>query len=189
VREQVRQTWRQSLLVLVIAVSAVLLIATLVLRRFIVRPIKQVSHAMSRIASGDLDHRIPVIGEDELSLLAQSFNNLAAELRQRHAGFKAEHNKLATILMSAEEGIVVTDGSSRIVLVNPAAERLLEKSSSRIIDEGCCNCSTTPHGSKRRCRIPASMAPATPSSMARVIWRPMPPRCAARMVACSDTRC
>jgi diguanylate cyclase (GGDEF)-like protein/PAS domain S-box-containing protein len=136
VREQVRQTWRQSLLVLVIAVSAVLLIATLVLRRFIVRPIKQVSHAMSRIASGDLDHRIPVIGEDELSLLAQSFNNLAAELRQRHAGFKAEHNKLATILMSAEEGIVVTDGSSRIVLVNPAAERLLEKSSSRIIDEG-----------------------------------------------------
>ncbi len=136
VREQVRQTWRQSLLVLVIAVSAVLLIATVVLRRFIVRPIKQVSHAMSRIASGDLDHRIPVIGEDELSLLAQSFNNLAAELRQRHAGFKAEHNKLATILMSAEEGIVVTDGSSRIVLVNPAAERLLEKSSSRIIDEG-----------------------------------------------------
>jgi diguanylate cyclase (GGDEF)-like protein/PAS domain S-box-containing protein len=38
--------------------------------------------------------------------------------------------------MSAEEGIVVTDGSSRIVLVNPAAERLLEKSSARIIEEG-----------------------------------------------------
>lgn len=136
VREQVRQTWRQSLLVLVIAVSAVLLIATVVLRRFIVRPIKQVSHAMSRIASGDLDHRIPVIGEDELSLLAQSFNSLAAELRQRHAGFRAEHNKLATILMGADEGIVVTDGTGQIVLVNPAAERLLDKSASRIIEEG-----------------------------------------------------
>lgn len=136
VREQVRQTWRQSLLVLAIAITAVLLIAAAVLRRFIVRPIEQASHAMSRIASGDLDHRIPVIGHDELSRLAQSFNTLADELRQRHAGFKAEHNKLATILMSAEEGIVVTDGASRIVLVNPAAERLLEKSSSRIIGEG-----------------------------------------------------
>lgn len=136
VREQVRQTWRQSLLVLAIAVSAVLLIAAAVLRRFIVHPIRQVSHAMSRIASGELEHRIPVIGQDELSRLAQSFNTLAQELQQRHSGFTAEHNKLTTILMSAEEGIVVTDGTGRIVLVNPAAERLLGKPASRIIAEG-----------------------------------------------------
>ncbi len=136
VREQVRQTWRQSLLVLAIAVSAVLLIAAAVLRRFIVRPIGQVSHAMARIASGDLEHRIPVIGQDELSRLAQSFNSLAQELQQRHAGFTAEHNKLTTILMGAEEGIVVTDGTGRVVLVNPAAERLLGKPASRIIAEG-----------------------------------------------------
>lgn len=136
VRRQVRQTWVQSIAVLAVSVTAILLVVILMLRRYIVQPIALVSHAMAQVAAGDLDHRIPVPGDDELSSLATSFNALAEELRQRRAGFAAEHNKLATILMSADEGIVVTDDSERIVLVNPAAERLLDKPSARIIDEG-----------------------------------------------------
>jgi diguanylate cyclase (GGDEF)-like protein/PAS domain S-box-containing protein len=91
---------------------------------------------MSRVAAGDLDQRIPVLGRDELSSLALSFNSLTEELRTRHAGFNAEHNKLQTILMSTDEGIVVTDGAGNIVLVNPAAERLLDKPSAEIIGAG-----------------------------------------------------
>ncbi len=135
-REEVRQTWVQSSLVLAISLAAVLLVAAAVLRRYIVRPIEVVSLAMSRVAAGDLEQRIPVMGRDELSLLARSFNKLTEELRLRHAGFNAEHNKLETILMSADEGIVVTDGSGKIVLVNPAAETLLDKSAARIADQG-----------------------------------------------------
>lgn len=135
-REEVRQTWIQSSLVLAISLAAVLLVAAAVLRRYIVRPIEVVSLAMSRVAAGDLEQRIPVMGKDELSLLALSFNKLTEELRLRQAGFNAEHNKLETILMSADEGIVVTDGSGKIVLVNPAAETLLDKSAARIADQG-----------------------------------------------------
>lgn len=135
-REQVRQTWIQSSLVLAISLAAALLVAAGVLRRYIVRPIELVSLAMSRVAAGDLEQRIPVLGRDELSQLALSFNKLTEELRLRHAGFNAEHNKLETILMSADEGIVVTDSSGTIVLVNPAAGTLLDKPAARIVEEG-----------------------------------------------------
>jgi diguanylate cyclase (GGDEF)-like protein/PAS domain S-box-containing protein len=136
VHEEVRRTWMQSLLVLALALAAALLVAAAVLRRYIVRPIEVVSLAMSRVAAGDLGQRIPVMGQDELSSLALSFNSLTEELRVRHAGFNAEHNKLQTILMSADEGIVVTDSGGRIVLVNPAAERLLDKSTAEIAAAG-----------------------------------------------------
>lgn len=136
VREQVRLTWIQSSLVLAISLVAVLLVAAAVLRRYIVRPIEVVSLAMSGVAAGDLDQQVPVMGSDELSLLAHSFNTLTEELRQRHAGFNTEHNKLETILMSADEGIIVTDSSDQIVLVNPAAEALLDKPANRIVEDG-----------------------------------------------------
>jgi diguanylate cyclase (GGDEF)-like protein/PAS domain S-box-containing protein len=136
VKAEVRRTWLQSLLVLGVALATALVVAAAVLRRYIVRPIEVVSKAMSRVAAGDLDQRIPVLGRDELSSLALSFNSLTEELRTRHAGFNAEHNKLQTILMSTDEGIVVTDGAGNIVLVNPAAERLLDKPSAEIIGAG-----------------------------------------------------
>jgi diguanylate cyclase (GGDEF)-like protein/PAS domain S-box-containing protein len=136
VKAEVRRTWLQSLLVLGVALATALVVAAAVLRRYIVRPIEVVSKAMSRVAAGDLDQRIPVLGRDELSSLALSFNSLTEELRTRHAGFNAEHNKLQTILMSTDEGIVVTDGAGNIVLVNPAAERLLDKPAAEIIGAG-----------------------------------------------------
>ncbi|MBK9019308.1 MAG: diguanylate cyclase [Sulfuritalea sp.] len=136
VRQEVRQTWSQSLMVLAIALVAVLLVATAVLRRYIIRPIEIVSTAMAKVASGDLDQNIPVMGRDELSLMATSFNKMTAELRERYAGFNSEHNKLETILMGTDEGIVVTDGSGAVALVNPAATKLLDKPAETIIQEG-----------------------------------------------------
>ena len=136
VRQEVRQTWSQSLVVLAVALALVLVVATAVLRRYIIRPIEIVSLAMAKVASGDLDQSIPVMGRDELSLMAMSFNKMTAELRESYAGFNSEHNKLETILMSTDEGIVVTDGSGAVALVNPAATKLLDKPAETIIQEG-----------------------------------------------------
>lgn len=136
VRHEVRQTWAQSILVLVVALAGVLLVAAAVLRRYIVHPIEVVSLAMARVAAGDLSQNIPVMGRDELSLMALAFNKMTEELRGRYAGFNSEHNKLETILMGTDEGIVVTDGAGAVILVNPAAEALLDKPAARIVEEG-----------------------------------------------------
>jgi diguanylate cyclase (GGDEF)-like protein/PAS domain S-box-containing protein len=136
VRETVQKTWIQAVVVLVVALVAVLVVASFVLRRYIIRPIETVSLAMSRVAAGDLNQHIPVMGRDELSLMAVSFNRMIDELRASYEGFNSEHNKLETILMGTAEGIVVTDGTGKVVLANPAAQSLLGKPMAQIVADG-----------------------------------------------------
>ena len=52
------------------------------IRVWLVRPIQALSHATSIISTGNLEHRIPVAGEDELGRLAASINGMAASLAE-----------------------------------------------------------------------------------------------------------
>ena len=56
-------------------------IVMLVAGWFIVRPVKKLSKATERIASGDFDVHIPEKGKDELGMLIKNFNTMAAELK------------------------------------------------------------------------------------------------------------
>ncbi|MGB6973834.1 MAG: ATP-binding protein [Terracidiphilus sp.] len=44
------------------------------------RPIEQLAHAAEEVAGGNLEVRVPVHGRDEVSVLAESFNHMTAEL-------------------------------------------------------------------------------------------------------------
>ena len=136
VQAAVRQTWTEAGIVLVVALISVLFVTTLVLKRYIINPIESVSAAMKQVATGNLSQTVPVLGRDELATMAVMFNRMTGELRASYEGFNSEHNKLETIIMGTEEGIVVTDGSGRVVLVNAAAEGLLGKNAARIVEEG-----------------------------------------------------
>lgn len=134
VHETIRKTWVQSGMVLLVALAAILVVTTLVLRRYIIRPIEIVSNAMDRVSKGDLSQKIPILGKDELSQMAHSFNSMTKELQLSYDGFSTEHNKLQTIIMGTDEGIVVADGFGKVLLVNPSAERLLKKTSAQIME-------------------------------------------------------
>jgi len=58
----------------------VAVLAGLVVARTVSRPVAQVRTAANRIAEGDLEHRVPATGRDEIGELAQSFNHMAARL-------------------------------------------------------------------------------------------------------------
>ncbi len=129
----------QSLIVLVVALVLVLLITSFLIRRSVVRPIDQITKAMHEVTRGDLDQEVPVFGRDELSRMATSFNHMSRQVLNTYKGLKGEQDKLNTVILSSQEGIVVTDSSGAIVLVNPAAERLLAKSRDEIINGGFLN--------------------------------------------------
>ena len=139
VKETVRQTWMQAGVVLAISLVVVLFVTTAVLNRYIIRPIEAVSAAMNRVSAGDLSQTVPVFGKDELSAMARSFNVMSKQLQASYDGFNTEHNKLETIIMGTDEGIVVTDGSGKIVLVNSSAEKLLHKSAAEVVESGFLN--------------------------------------------------
>ncbi|MBF0285282.1 MAG: diguanylate cyclase [Magnetococcales bacterium] len=103
--------------------------------------LQQTVQAMSRVAQGDLTQHVPAarFGRDELGLMADSFNLMSRRLLETHSGLEEERNKLMTIILSAKEGIVVTNRTGEVVLVNPAAERILEKDFDQIHEEGLVN--------------------------------------------------
>ena len=94
----------------------------------IVRPIRQVTEAASRMAAGDLEATVDVRATDEIGVLAAGFNAMAArirELRQSDLGklLVAQQTAVATI-DSLYDPVVVTDGAGRVQRINRAAEAL-----------------------------------------------------------------
>ena len=59
----------------------VLLVGVYLLSRNIVRPIEAIGAAAQQFAAGDLDRTAPVMTEDEVGLLARTFNQMASQLK------------------------------------------------------------------------------------------------------------
>ena len=136
VERDILQVRQQSIVVIGVALMLIMLSTGYMMGRTVVTPIEQVTQAMSRVSDGDLNHSVPARSNDELGHMARSFNRMTSELKTTYEGLRKEQDKLTTIIFSAGEGIVVTDGTGRIVLVNPAAERLLGKSVDTIVADG-----------------------------------------------------
>lgn len=111
----------RDLLFVAIAVAVVASIAlAVVLSRMIAHPLAEVGAAARRLAGGDLATRVPREGPDELSSLADSFNQMAAELeeseRQRRDIIANTAHELRTPLTNLEgyleairDGVIAPD--------------------------------------------------------------------------------
>ncbi|MBF0153655.1 MAG: diguanylate cyclase [Magnetococcales bacterium] len=124
----IHSTRTQALGVFGVGMFFILWLVYFVVHRLVVTPISRITRAMEQIADGDMTQQVPVLGSQEFIRMARSFNLMSAEVEKSQRGLQTERDKLTTIILSAREGIVVTDQSGRVVLVNPAAERLLGKS-------------------------------------------------------------
>jgi len=89
---------RTSALLLVGFSMAVL--ASLFLGRRVVRPLEALRRGVERIGKGDLDHRLDLKTGDEIEILADEFNEMAARLREAYTGLEykvAERTQELTI--------------------------------------------------------------------------------------------
>ncbi|MBF0171894.1 MAG: diguanylate cyclase [Magnetococcales bacterium] len=132
----IAQTRVQASIMALGALLFMLVLLHLMIRYSLVRPLGNVMAAMETVAGGRLDLTIKAPGRDEISAIAKSFNKMVFELRETYEGLRREQDKLSTIILGALDGIIVTDGRQKVVLVNPSAEQMLGKSSQQIMDEG-----------------------------------------------------
>ena len=100
----------------------------IVLSNSIVRPVRQLSDAASRMAAGDLDSVVEVRSGDEIGDLAVRFNTMAARVRQLR---QSDLGKILVAQQTAEatvdslyDPVIVTDGSGCVQRINRAAEAL-----------------------------------------------------------------
>ncbi len=96
------------------------------LARYILRPIGGLTELADAMAAGQLDRRIAPQRGDEIGRLAIAFNRMAEELGATIDQISDERAKLAALLETMGDGMLVIDHDGVIVLANSAAERLLD---------------------------------------------------------------
>jgi nitrogen fixation/metabolism regulation signal transduction histidine kinase len=109
------------------------------LARGIATPIKALAEASKEIARGNLSHRVTTIAEDELALLADSFNQMTAQLednrtsieagstalREKNLTLEERRTYIETVLESLSTGVISLDENDSVTTINAAASRML----------------------------------------------------------------
>jgi two-component system phosphate regulon sensor histidine kinase PhoR len=122
---------------LVVALAAAS-VSLLVARR-ISRPLEEIQHGAERFARGDLQHKLPIPPLHEAAALAETMNDMAAQLDARIHDVIRQRNEREAILASMVEGLLAVDLDERLLSLNQAACRLLslelDKAQGRTLQE------------------------------------------------------
>ncbi len=90
-----------------------------------INSIMGVHKAAGEVSEGNLDLQIEVKSDDEIGKLAGSLNQIAAKLQETVVAVENEKNKIETMVRSMDDGVVMTDEKNELVIINPAARRML----------------------------------------------------------------
>ena len=121
-------------------------------------PLRELARGARMIETGDLSQRFGIAQRDEVGMLANSFNSMADALAgrdrtirentqelqglneqlekkvaERTTELRMEMGRLEAILTSMAEGVVVTDHDNRVILCNPAAQKIFDLVPHRIL--------------------------------------------------------
>ncbi len=108
----VRNSVNQITLIISLATVTTTLFAILaagLIARATTRPIREITKASKRIASGELGQKIPVRTRDETGQLAQAFNEMSSNLNKLVGDITTERTKLQTVLANMADGVVTVD--------------------------------------------------------------------------------
>ena len=84
------------------------------------RGFDEVYNAVEKISRGDFSYRIASRRRDELGELARTMDRLASEVEAHLSELRNERDRLEAILEGMTEGVMVTNASGDILLVNSA---------------------------------------------------------------------
>jgi PAS domain S-box-containing protein len=117
-------------LVLLMSLLAAIWVAFISIRN-IVAPVKALVKGTQAVASGHYDQELPVMAQDDLGFLVESFNEMTHRIARasdetRMAGIEVEHQRayLETILANLTAGVISFDAEHKIRTANQAAYRI-----------------------------------------------------------------
>lgn len=99
---------------------------SILLSKTIILPIQSLTNKASSIAAGDFDQSLETRSSDEIGQLTNTFNVMAAELKNTLNEIQSEKNKSETILLHMTDGVLAFNDKGGIIHINPAAQELLD---------------------------------------------------------------
>jgi len=94
-------------------------LASLLLARRMVRPIRALTEGAGRIGAGDLGHRLEVHTGDEIETLAEQFNRMTSQLRESYANLEQKVEERTRELSKSLEQQTATSEILRVISSSP----------------------------------------------------------------------
>lgn len=141
-RHSLKMTFSLALsLVLLMSLLAAIWVAFISIR-MIVAPVKELVKGTQAVASGKYDQQLPVISQDDLGFLVESFNEMTQRIARasqetRMASFEVENQRayLETILANLTAGVISFDANYKIRTANQAAYKIFHLNAPEFIGE------------------------------------------------------
>ena len=114
-------------------------LVSLWISRRITRPLEHLRIGAKRFAHGNLAHKLPLAGSQEISDLADTLNQMAAELDEKIRDVVRQRNEREAILTSMIEGVLAVDAQERLIRLNQTAARFIgvdpQRAQGRLLQE------------------------------------------------------
>ncbi|TAL70875.1 MAG: HAMP domain-containing histidine kinase [Bacteroidetes bacterium] len=118
---------RNSIVTIAILLTLLSLIGILLFSLSFTKPIKSLVESSKRISSGDFDTKLFLKRNDELKVLADSFNEMTTKLSASFKEIKEQKEELSQLIAGLQEGLIVIDKLGKITLSNKSFERIIGK--------------------------------------------------------------
>lgn len=134
--DEILASVRRSVMFTAVPGILIILLAGIFFNHHLTKRIRRITSGAERYAREDWSEKIMIDGQDELKMLANTMNQMAATLRSRIEDLESEKGKISVILHQMNEGVIAIDRQKRVVLINPAAERIFASSASEAEGKG-----------------------------------------------------
>ncbi len=107
-----------------LGIVLIALLGAFLISNSVVRPIKNLTSAARKVASGDFSARVFLKTKDELRELADSFNRMNEEMQRMFSELGQQKEELNGIIHSLQEGLLVLDKQGKIIRANESFRRI-----------------------------------------------------------------
>ncbi len=128
--------WRMLGLAVIMLPLTLVAIAAL-MNRLVVRRVQELVTATQRVRHGDLNVTTLPSGDDELTVLGESFNAMTGTLRNSIREIERQRSYLEHVIDSMEDQVCVVDSTLRIVTANRSLVAESGKSKGAVIGQPC----------------------------------------------------
>lgn len=102
-----------------------------------VGPVRKLQNSLQHAADHDFRATIPLESQDEFGQLGRVFNRMLVQLQEYRnstlAELVTERNRVASIVSSLDEGLLLLDENRRVLLANPVACELLSLPAEQLV--------------------------------------------------------